>query len=71
MMTYDEFKYHIAREIKRVPGCICLECMDCGECIFWYEGGIKTLYNELYACGCRFCKGKMKVYGYAGEDAEL
>ena len=70
-MNFAEFCYMVQKELERVKGCLRIECCRCDYCIFWYEGGLQTLYDKKYKNGCPNCGGLLRMFGYDGEDAEL
>lgn len=59
-MTYEEF-YIKVKEIVDVGysdpdnGCVLIECNNCGEELYWFEGDVKRLYDTHYSKPCKVC----------------
>ena len=61
MITRAEFITQagkICRDAYTDPngGCLLIECKDCGDQIYWYEGDLAHLYDVKISKGCYACK---------------
>ena len=70
MMTLQELSDEVKKICLTQKGCVCLECMSCGDKIFFFEGLLEYLYKR-YSHGCRVCGGEFKLYHYDGPGSEL